>query len=274
LAAADAAGIEDVAGAHGYGRLFERGAVVAAPVMPRLVPVLTRGGAAVAAGYRLAGHAVSRPALAAAALAAALLVVVPRRVWRWSRLGVTAVHESGHAIGALVVGRKVTAIHLRPDSSGVTLHYGPGGRLRRLMTAAAGYPAPGLVGLGGAWLVAHRQPRLWLAALLVLGLVNVILWVRNLFGFVVMAAWIAALGWLSLKGTAGVDALVGAIAVWYLVLGGLRAAWEVPAAPAPSDAADVGKLLHLPSGLCKAGFLVVAGAVAVVAARALSMTVR
>lgn len=227
-----------------------------------------------AAAYRIAGHYVSRPLLAGLALAAALLLVVPRRVWRWARLGVTAVHESGHAVVALVAGRKVTAIHLRPDSSGVTLHYGKGGGLRRLLTAAAGYPAPGVLAVGGAALLAYRQPRIWLVALLALGVVNVILWIRNFFGFVVMALWIAGIGWLFFRGTAGMDAGVGSVAVWFLALGGLRAAYEVPRAPAASDAADVAKVLHLPSGVCKAGFVLVAAATALGAARLLSITLR
>jgi hypothetical protein len=227
--------------------------------------------AAASAGYRIDGRHLSATAMAAAALAGGLLLVVPRRVWRWARLGITAVHESGHAIGALVAGRKVTAIHLRPDSSGVTLHYGPGGRFRKLVTAGAGYPAPGLLGLVGAALIAYWTPRAWLVVLLVLGLLNVMLWVRNLFGLVVMAAWIAGLGWLFARGTVGVDALVSAVAVWYLALGGLRASLEVPRSPAASDAADVGRLLRLPGAVCKAAFVVAAAATLVATARILSI---
>jgi Peptidase M50B-like len=225
----------------------------------RLSPVVIRSAIA-ATGYRLAGHGVSRPALAAGALAVALLLVVPRSSWRWSRLAITAVHETGHALAALLVGRKVTAIHLRTDSSGVTLHYGPGGRVRRVVTAAAGYPAPGVLGLGGAWLLEHRQLRVWLVALLVLGVLNVVLWIRNLFGMVVMAGWIAGVGWLLVRGTAGICALVGAVAVWYFVLGGLRAALELAPSDGQNDAADIGRLVHLPSGLWKAFFVVVGGA--------------
>ncbi len=232
--------------------------------MPRLGPVVIRS-AITATGYRMAGQNISRAALAAGALAVALLLVVPRPSWRWARLGVTAVHESGHALAALLVGRKVTAIHLRPDSSGVTIHYGPGGRARRVVTAAAGYPAPGLLGLGGAWLLEHRQLRVWLVALVVLGVLNVVLWIRNLFGMVVMAGWIAGLGWLLFRGTAGVAALVGAIAVWYLVLGGLRAAFELTGTHGQNDAADIGRLVHLPGVLWKAFFVAVGGATAVAA---------
>ena len=229
-------------------------------------------GAVATAAYRIAGHRISRPLLAGLALSVALVLVAPRRVWRWARLGVTAVHESGHALVALVVGRKVTAIHLRPDSSGVTLHYGRGGKLRRLLTAIAGYPAPGVLALGGAALLAYRHPRLWLVVLLALGVVNVVLWVRNAFGLLVMALWIGGLGWLFFRGTAGIDAGVGGVAVWFLALGGLRASFEVPRAPATSDAADAGKVLHLPSGVVKAGFVVAAAGATVGAARLLSIT--
>jgi len=224
--------------------------------------------------YRLAGHGISGAEMAVAALVVALAAVVPPRVWHGARLGVTAVHETGHAVVALLVGRKVTAIHLRPDTSGVTIHYGRGGRIRRAATAAAGYPAPGLLALAGALLVEHREPQLWLGALLALGVINVVLWIRNLFGFVVMAAWIAAGGWLILRGTAGVDALVSSVAVWFLVLGGLRAATEVPKAPASSDAADLAKLLHLPNGVCKVGFVVLAGAAVAAVAKVLATTPR
>jgi len=226
----------------------------------------------VTADYNIAGQHISRPAMAAAGLALALLAVVPRSVWRRTRLGVTAVHESGHAAIALLVGRKVTAIHLRPDSSGVTIHYGRGGRVRRIVTAAGGYPAPGLLALAGAWLVAHREVRVWLIVLLALGVVNVVLWIRNLFGLVVVAGWMGAVGWLILRGTAGVDALVSAVAVWFLVLGGVRAAVELPRAPAPSDATDIGRLVHLPSSVCKAGFVLAGGIAVVGVARVLAPT--
>src|ERR1700738_1204412 len=131
------------------------------------------GSAVAGAAYRLAGQSVGRTEMAVAALAVALLLVVPRPSWRWARLGVTAVHESGHAVVALLVGRKVRAIHLRPHSSGVTVHYGAGGCAQRILTAAAGDPAAGLVGLAGAWLLEHHGPRVWLVALLALGVVNV-----------------------------------------------------------------------------------------------------
>lgn len=196
------------------------------------------------------------------ALGIALLLLVPRRAWRVGRLVVTAVHEGGHAVAAVLVGRKVTAVHLRRNTSGVTFHSGPAGRVRRAVTAAAGYPAPGLVAVGGALLITRGQPRLWLVALLGLAVVNVVLWVRNLFGILFIAVAVCALGWLIAHGDAGADALAGTVVVWYLALGGLRSSVELLGDAAVSDAVELGRLLHLPAAVCKVGFVLSAGAAA------------
>src|SRR5207302_4543018 len=124
----------------------------------------------------------------------ALVGLVGRRSWRIGRLAVTAVHEVGHAVVAVLVGRRVTAVHLRADSSGVTYHRGPRRWFGGVATAAAGYPTPGLAAVAGAWLTADRLSRVWLVALAVVGIVNVLLWVRNLFGVAIMAVWVSGLG--------------------------------------------------------------------------------
>jgi hypothetical protein len=56
------------------------------------------------------------------------------------------------------------------------------------------------------------------------------------------------------------------VVVWYLAVGGLRASAELWGDGSASDAVEVGRLLHLPAAVCKAGFVLSAGvAVAVVA---------
>jgi Peptidase M50B-like len=210
------------------------------------------------AGYRVAGHKLSPDRLAAVSLALALAGLVPRRCWRVGRLAITVVHEGGHAAAAILAGRKVTAVHLRSDASGVTLHRGSLSWTARLITAAAGFPAPGAVGVVGAWLIAGHHVTWWLVALTGLGAAMAVLWVRNLFGVAVMAVWLAGLGWLLKWGTAGGDALVGAVMAWYLALGGLRAAAELLGERGPSDAADLARLVRLPAGVCKVVFVAVA----------------
>jgi hypothetical protein len=226
-------------------------------------------GMASAAGYRLAGRAVSPRQVALIGLVLALAGLIPPRAWRVGRIAVTAVHESGHAAVAILSGRRVTAVHLRADSSGVTYHRGPRRWLGGVVTAGAGYPAPALVGLAGAWLTADRRARAWLIALAVLGIVNVLLWVRNLFGLALMAVWVAAIGWLGLYASLSVGVLVGAAVAWYLVLGGVRAAYELFEDPGPSDAADLGRLVHVPPALFKTLFVLVSVAAAAMSVRLL-----
>jgi len=218
------------------------------------------------AGFRLAGRAISFEGLAGLGLGLALAALVPKRAWRLGRLVVTAVHEFGHALVAVLAGRKVSAVHLRADASGVTFHQGTFGRGGRMITAAAGYPAPGTTGAIGSWLVANHHPTWWLAVLAGFGATMAVLWVRNLFGLALMLVWVAALGWLLASGNPTIDTLIGSAVAWYLVLGGLRATAELVADGSQSDATDLGRLLHLPSVVCKAMFMIVsAGAVAVCA---------
>ena len=174
-----------------------------------------------------AGTLISTPnRVALLALGIALIMMAPRWAWRIGRLGVTAVHETGHAVAVVLGGGQVTAVHLRADTSGLTWHTGHLGRLARVVTAAAGYPAPGLLALAGAALVGAGHPAAWLGVLAGLALINLLLWVRNLFGMLVTAVAVTALAWMLGAGPPRADALVGAVAVWYLAIGGLRASYE------------------------------------------------
>jgi hypothetical protein len=207
-------------------------------------------------------------------LVIALVLLVPRGAWRVGRLAITAVHESGHALMVLATGGRVGAVHLRADSSGVTWHRGVQGRWRRILTSAAGYPAPPLAGLAGAGLVATGHTRAWLGALAALAALLAIAWVRNAFGWLLTVAAGAGLVWLLAAGPDRGVALAGTACAWYLGLGGLRAALEAcgPHArwtrnPGRSDSAELGRLAVLPAGMWRGLFVVTAaGSVAATAA--------
>ena len=51
----------------------------------------------------------------------ALVAVANRRIWRISRNVVTIAHEGGHAMIALLTGRRLDGIRLHSDTSGVTV---------------------------------------------------------------------------------------------------------------------------------------------------------
>ena len=76
--------------------------------------------------------------------AAAFLVVVvmPPDVWvRLLRPWVTLLHETGHAVGALVTGRRVVGVAVHADTSGLTTTRGRSGPTAHLSTFT-GYPFP------------------------------------------------------------------------------------------------------------------------------------
>jgi hypothetical protein len=120
-----------------------------------------------------------------AALVGAALALVPP-VWHYSRYVVTLVHEAGHAVVALLTGRRLNAIRLHSDTSGLTVSSGRPRGPGMVAMAAAGYLAPSVLGLACIWLVAagHTPLALW-AGLLTLALM--LLHIRNWFGLVVVA---------------------------------------------------------------------------------------
>ena len=85
-------------------------------------------------------------------LVAALVAVAVEPLWRVLRLGVTLVHELGHAGVGMLCGRRFTGFVLRGDMSGHAVTVGPARGLGRVFTTWAGYPAPGVVGAVVVWL--------------------------------------------------------------------------------------------------------------------------
>ena len=175
---------------------------------------------------RIAGDVVAtQPALeqtwALAAVGVAVAVVALGGPWRTARHLLTIVHEGGHAITALLSGRRLAGIRLHSDTSGVTVSKGKPRGPGMVATAAAGYPAPALLGLGGAALIGLDRPllALWLG-LLVLALV--LLQIRNFYGlYVVLVAAVLLLG-VTWWGTPVVQAMTAWSVTTFLLLGAPR----------------------------------------------------
>ncbi|MFG2621027.1 M50 family metallopeptidase [Streptomyces sp. NPDC048507] len=181
---------------------------------------------------------------------AALVAVGPRPVWLLSRNAITIAHEGGHGLLALLTGRRLDGIRLHSDTSGVTVSRGRPTGLGMVLTAAAGYTAPSLLGLGGAALLsAHRITLLlWAATALLLAL---LVMVRNAYGLMTVLLTGAAFVLVSWLAPSGVQALFAYAVVWFLLLGGVRPVFELQAkrrhGGAPdSDADQLGRLTHVP----------------------------
>ncbi|MFI7587595.1 M50 family metallopeptidase [Spongisporangium articulatum] len=161
-----------------------------------------------------------------ATLAGAVVLTGQPTTWHVLRHVVTIVHEAGHALVAVMVGRRLTGIRLHSDTSGVTVSSGRPTGPGMVLTAAAGYPAPGVLGLGLAVLIAAdlTTAMLWACiVLLVLMLVNI----RNAFGALSVLATAAATGAVIWWATPWVSAVYGASICWLLLVGGVRATVEL-----------------------------------------------
>ncbi|MBW1603013.1 M50 family metallopeptidase [Streptomyces sp. JJ66] len=180
----------------------------------------------------------------------ACAVVALRAPWRLARNAITIAHEGGHGLTALVTGRQLDGIRLHSDTSGLTVSRGKPTGVGMVLTAAAGYPAPSLLGLGGAWLLAagHITALLWGATALLLAL---LVMVRNAYGVlsvVVTGAAFLLVSWLT---PAEVQALFAYAVVWFLLLGGVRPVFELQrkrrTGEAPdSDADQLYRLTNVP----------------------------
>ncbi|MCX4548334.1 M50 family metallopeptidase [Streptomyces sp. NBC_01387] len=182
--------------------------------------------------------------------AVALLAVVPHRIWRLTRNAVTIAHEGGHGLIALLTGRRLDGIQLHSDTSGLTVSRGKPSGPGMVLTAAAGYTAPPLLGLGGAWLLSagHITLFLWVACVLLLAMLVMI---RNAYGVLTVVVTGAAFVLISWLTSAEVQAAFAYTAVWFLLIGGVRPAFELqrkrPRGHAgDSDADQLGRLTHVP----------------------------
>ncbi|MDP4155227.1 MAG: M50 family metallopeptidase [Bacillota bacterium] len=94
----------------------------------------------------------------------------------------TVIHESGHAVIALFGGH-LEKIALLSDSEGIT--YGPeSGKIEGIFSSMAGYICSSFMGFFSFWLIRKKKYTLLIDILLGILFLNLILWVRNLFGMI------------------------------------------------------------------------------------------
>ncbi|MDJ1370149.1 hypothetical protein C7K25_01975 [Gulosibacter molinativorax] len=122
---------------------------------------------------------------------AAIAVGVPF-VWVRVRLLITLVHELGHAVVGMLVGRKFTGFVLRGDMSGAAVTAGPAKGFGRVITTWAGYPAPAIIGAAFAWLGGAGWGAPVITAVLVILLIALFRVRSFLTGFVMVVTLIAA----------------------------------------------------------------------------------
>jgi hypothetical protein len=192
----------------------------------------------------------------------ALIVVLNTPVWRLAGKVITIAHEGGHALISVLSGRRLDGIRLHSDSSGVTYSRGRRTGPGLVLTAAAGYVMPSLLGAGAAWLLAERHltAMLWLTLVL---LAATFLAIRNLYGALAVLVTAGGVFVVSYYATPAVQAGFAYLAAWFLLFGGLRPVVELARGrrrrwARGSDADQLARLTGAPAGLWVTLFMLVA----------------
>lgn len=179
----------------------------------------------VASFLSFTGHQPSRGLILAAGLLA-LIAVASRRLWPVTRTVVTIAHEGGHALVALLSGRRLEGVRVLRSTAGATVSAGSRSGPGIVATAAAGYPAPPLLGLGAAALLATGH----LVSMLLLslaGLAALAIAIRNVYGMLTVLATAAAIGFVLWRGSPLAEMAFGYVFTWFLLLGGVRPVFEL-----------------------------------------------
>lgn len=182
---------------------------------------------------------------------AAVLVLAPA-TWPRVRLGVTVAHEAGHALVAVLVGRRLRSIRLHSDTSGLTVSRGKPTGPGVVAMLAAGYLAPAVLGLVAALLLADGRSvgLLWLLVVLAAVL---LLWVRNGYGFLVLLLGGAGVLLLTWYGDGRVQSVAAYLIAWLLLLAAPRPLVELLAAGRrrgrTSDPDQIATLTRVPAVL-------------------------
>lgn len=192
----------------------------------------------------------------------ALGAVLPHGIWRFTRNFITIAHEGGHALVAVLCGRRLSGIKLHSDTSGLTVSRGRPTGPGMVFTGLAGYVTPPLLGLGASALLAAGRVTalLWLSLLL---LPLMLIMIRNVYGVVSVVVTMAILFVVAWYARSAVQGAFGYLFAWFLLLGGVRAVVELQGSrrrrQAPnSDADQVAWLTRVPALIWVGFFLSVA----------------
>ncbi|HAQ64687.1 MAG TPA: hypothetical protein DCR43_02335 [Bacteroidales bacterium] len=126
-------------------------------------------------------------------LVVSLVIMRIPYVGRAFRVLNTLVHESGHALAAILMSGKVVRVELFADLSGTT-HTVNSGKIASFVVGFTGY----LFASAFAWfscLLVHASMGRWLIVMLMaMALINLVLYVRNGFGMLWLAMFITGCG--------------------------------------------------------------------------------
>jgi len=164
------------------------------------------------------------------------------------KLFTTRVHETSHALMTILVGGRVTAVTIDPDTSGLTHGLVPASRVARGLVASAGYLGAALVGcLLMAATRVERRARTILYGVGAFMLLTAVVWMRNLFGVVVVLVWGLALVTMARRRMANALRFLLSLLAVQVALNSVYDIRVLFLVDGPSDAATMARLFLLPA---------------------------
>lgn len=169
----------------------------------------------------------------------------------------TWVHECGHAVMVVLTGGRVTAITIEPDTSGLTQSLMPPGRIARGLVASAGYLGASAVGcllMAAARVQKRARPILW--AIGAFMLFTVVIWMRNVFGALVVLAWGIALVALARKSSGRASRFLLSVLGIQVALNAVFSIRTLFLVKGPSDADTMARLFAGPAWLWASAWMI------------------
>lgn len=157
------------------------------------------------------------------AIGISALVVLPLlspMLWPTTRNMITVIHELGHAVVAVIFGRRTQGIKLNADTSGVTITRGKPYGLGVIFTAMAGYTAPPALAVTLMWAAMTGYSSITLFALLAILLV-MLLFIRNLWGILVVGLSITGLYFAAMSVSRDFHSIIIMSLAFFMLSGGL-----------------------------------------------------
>jgi hypothetical protein len=169
----------------------------------------------------------------------------------------TWIHEVGHAVMVVMTGGRVIAITIDPDTSGLTQSLMPPGRLARGLVASSGYLGASIVGcllMAAARDRTRARPILWTIGALML--FTVVIWMRNVFGALVVLAWGVALVALARKGSGGASRFILSVLAIQVALNAVYSIRTLFFVRGASDADTMARLFVAPAWAWAAAWMI------------------
>jgi hypothetical protein len=161
----------------------------------------------------------------------------------------------------VLVGGSVTSIMIETDSSGVTRSLVPASRIAQGAVASSGYLGASVVGcllLGATRKAKWARAIIWSVAALMF--VTLAIWIRNLFGLVVVLAWALALVALARRGSGNAARFVLSLLAVQVALDSIydiRVLFLVNGGH--SDAETMARLFLMPSWMWASAWMLISG---------------